>query len=425
MSTENLDKLMKRQIKAIFLIKKTLSIDFKSLWNRKPIDDEFFKYYVETCLTMLESKVLLKENEVKQTLFNILEYVLGEYPDALKNVQIKLINLIYEDENIVDPISDFIIKGYNSERSNMVKLSTETLLMLVNYVVEKTNVNNESQAVKNTKDFLCKVSEKIPKLFYNNLSSFMALYDSEAYLLRNALSEIIANIIQKVLTNLDKEDDSNFQENHLNMKKKLLERLIQRVYDKHAFCRSHSLGLLANLCENNTIPRDFLMEVFKKACDRIKDVSANVRKRAIQLLTITVQYYYVIFVESQKQMNSKKFLTKLDLEKDISENKTMEEELRISLEEIEKNMMKIEDPLNEEINDMHSELNSLKRKLEQTLNLRKYLVEYRDILIEIDEICPNLEQLLGSKNIGDIQETVRLLTFMNKFNIESSKVKIF
>ncbi len=80
-------------------------------------------------------------------------------------------------------------------------------------------------------------------------------------MLRNALNEIISNIIKKVLTNADIEDDSLFQENHKNMKKKLLERLIQRVYDKHAFCRSNVLGILANLCEENTIPRNFLLEV--------------------------------------------------------------------------------------------------------------------------------------------------------------------
>ena len=84
---------------------------------------------------MLESKLLLKESDVKTSIFTILEFVLEESPEALKNVQIKLINLIYEDENIVDPISDFIIKGYGNDKSNMVKLSTETLMMLVNYVV--------------------------------------------------------------------------------------------------------------------------------------------------------------------------------------------------------------------------------------------------------------------------------------------------
>lgn len=182
MSNETLEQLLKKQKKCLICLEESLEVDFKYLWNKRQIDGELFKYYVETCLTMLESKVLLKDIDVKTCIFGILEYVLAEFPEALKNVQIKFINLIYDDENIVEPIADFIIKGYRSEKGNMSKLATETLMMLVNYVVERTNVNNESQAVKNTKEFLCRVSDCIPKMFYNNLSSFIVLYDSEVFL---------------------------------------------------------------------------------------------------------------------------------------------------------------------------------------------------------------------------------------------------
>lgn len=61
----------------------------------------------------------------------------------------------------------------------MVKLAGDTLTMLVTYVMEKTNLSNESSAVKNSKEFLCILSNNLPKLFYHNLSTFMSLYDSE------------------------------------------------------------------------------------------------------------------------------------------------------------------------------------------------------------------------------------------------------
>lgn len=99
--------------------------------------------------------------------------------DAFKNIQLKLINLIYEDEGIVEPIVSFIIRAYKSDKANMIKLATETLIMLVTYIMEKTNLNAESTAVKNTKEFLCRVSEVMPKLFYNNLSTFIQLYDND------------------------------------------------------------------------------------------------------------------------------------------------------------------------------------------------------------------------------------------------------
>lgn len=206
------------------------------------------------------------------------------------------------------------------------------------------------------------------------------------------------------------------------MKKKLLDKLIPRVYDKHAYCRSHVLGILSNLCEANTVPRDYLFEILKKACDRMKDVSAHVRKKAIQLIIITMQYYYVIFVQSQKQIEIKKFLGKERLDKDLNNNKLEENEIKNGLLELEDSLKQIEDPLSPQIAEIQADIKSLKRKLDQCLNMRKYLQEYKEILLAIEDICPNLEILLGSKNIGDVLETIKLLTFLYKQNIESSRV---
>ena len=44
----------------------------------------------------------------------------------------------------------------------------------------------------------------------------------------------------------------------------------------------------------------------------LQDVSAMVRKRAIQLLTIAINYFFVLFVESQ---NKTKFLTLEEIER--------------------------------------------------------------------------------------------------------------
>lgn len=75
------------------------------------------------------------------------------------------------------------------------------MIMTVACLSAKTNSNNaESQAIKNTRDFLSKLSEAIPLNFYNNLQCFIKLYDSESYLMRNAITDIMANIIRKVLS---------------------------------------------------------------------------------------------------------------------------------------------------------------------------------------------------------------------------------
>lgn len=214
----------------------------------------------------------------------------------------------------------------------------------------------------------------------------------------------------------------NNQENHSAMKKKLLDKLIVRVYDKHAFCRSHILSILSGLCESNTIPREYLFDIFKKACDRIKDVSAHVRKKAIQLLIITMQYYYVIYVESQKQSETRKFLSLEKVEKDLSINKLQEEDIVNGMAEIEESIKQVKDPLNPELQELQADLKALKKKNEMCATMRRCLQEYKEVLQAVQEIAPNLEMLLGSKNVGDVLETIKLLTFLHKTNIESCKV---
>ena len=157
---------------------------------------------------MLESKFLMKNPSAKDSIFTILENVLEENDSSIRATALKMINLIYhEDETLAEPISDFLIRSYKCNKASMTKLTSETLTSLVTFILEKTNLNTESNAVKNTKEILTRVSDKIPKFFYLNLATFLGLFQSEAYLLRNAISEIICNIIIKHLSRTNDDDD--------------------------------------------------------------------------------------------------------------------------------------------------------------------------------------------------------------------------
>ncbi len=137
----------------------------KFLWGKKSIDERFFNFFAEIALRMLESKNLLKFTEAKNAVFNVLESVLTDHADSMRICVFKMINLIYhEDESLVDSISDFFVRAYNCNRSSMTKFTTETLTSLVSFILEKTNVNTESGAVRNTKEILTKV---LPNLLQN------------------------------------------------------------------------------------------------------------------------------------------------------------------------------------------------------------------------------------------------------------------
>lgn len=66
-------------------------------------------------MKMLESRALLKQEEVKNMIFSILTPVITQNQEALQNIQIKLINLIYDEENIVDNVANFLLNAYKSD----------------------------------------------------------------------------------------------------------------------------------------------------------------------------------------------------------------------------------------------------------------------------------------------------------------------
>ena len=88
----------------------------------------------------------------------------------------------------------------NASGPELQKLCTQSLTLVVLFLINKQNVNTESQSIRNTKEFLSKLSEKIPKIFYTNLSCFIVLLKHESYLLRNAIVDIMANIFRLVFS---------------------------------------------------------------------------------------------------------------------------------------------------------------------------------------------------------------------------------
>jgi len=66
--------------------------------------------------------------------------------------------------------------------------------------MNKQNLNAESQSVRNTKEFLSRLSELIPKTFHTNLSCFIGLFRHESYYMRNAIVDILLNILRHVMS---------------------------------------------------------------------------------------------------------------------------------------------------------------------------------------------------------------------------------
>ena len=64
----------------------------------------------------------------------------------------------------------------------------------------------------------------------------------------------------------------------------------------------------------------------------------------------------------------------------------------------------------------------MKRRLDICIQIQNKFRDYSSFVKAITQIIPNLISLLGSKNINDVIETIKLLVALNKSNIQASEV---
>lgn len=93
----------------------------------------------------------------------------------------------------------------------------------------------------------------------------MQLFDSESYVLRQSITIILGNIIKLVLTESQEQDSATISQN----KRKLLDILMKRLYDKNSYCRGTALDVLSMLFNENSIPIEFLHPILKQCCERV------------------------------------------------------------------------------------------------------------------------------------------------------------
>lgn len=128
--------------------------------------------------------------------------------------------------------------------------------------------------------FVSKLSKFAPKAVYLNIGSLLGFFDCEAYLLRQSLIKILSNIIQKVLSvsenNQNDDDDQGIQTANdkarifAQTKVKFLELLLKRFLDKSSYCRVKVMKFFVKLTEENLVPRHMYLELFAHVIGRLK-----------------------------------------------------------------------------------------------------------------------------------------------------------
>jgi hypothetical protein len=140
----------------------------------------------------------------------------------------------------------------------------------------------------------------------------LGFFDCEAYLLRQAIIKILANIIQYVLT-VDSGDPHTNQV-YNTTKEKFLELLYKRFHDKSAYCRAKVCKVFIKLTEANVVPRHHYFNLLQCVIGRLHDQTTNVRKNSLKLFAQMVVIYGLIFSVDLKR--GRRFMTKEDINRE-------------------------------------------------------------------------------------------------------------
>ena len=328
-------------------------------------------------------------------------------------------------------LGDFVSKALNGN-SEMNQFGVDIINKLAHEINQRGKV--DYSFFKNIGNFLIILSEKSPKMMYENIHTVFHLIDCNDYNLRNSIIEIVGNLIVNYLCFYDNIEDVNIRTNLIKSKELFTECLFKRVYDKSSFCRAKVLKMLEKVCLSNAISPLNLLRLLNITAGRLKDEKSVVRKKALSLIGQIIIMYTIVFQtktlmtidEINTEINNYELLIKEEsnkitkIQKELVEiSQKPEENKRKSNMENDNQMIK--DQQIKKRKQSIEEISESKTKHQMTLD---HLVDYKKVITKIEEIVPFIIQLLGSKNLGDVQESITLMLILNNLGVKSSFVGI-
>lgn len=155
---------------------------------------------------------------------------------------------------------------------------------LLRTVAAKSFSVQDTKGPKIFSRFLTRYSELNPRQVLKQLALLLSQLDSESYSMRNALVDVIGNIIRELSEVPEDGDDSSNKSMHLKQISGLYGLLLERTLDISSYTRVQVFKVLARLCDLSAkYPQQRLM-ITRAAVDALEDKTSSVRKNAISLL---------------------------------------------------------------------------------------------------------------------------------------------
>lgn len=417
-----------------------LDCDLQYLWKRtRKVEPDFIKCLFDIGFNLLENSKAFKNNsELKDEVFQFLQKIISKYSKELSGdlaqISARITSIMYKIEEIAEPLAEFVIAYTQSE--NDPTFATKVLEELLTAVFNSDS-SHETIGIKNNSVFLSKLSSSIPQVMFGSLSKLLGLLDCELYPLRMAFVNIMTNFIIEILTNnINDIEDAELRTNYQKTKEKLLKILLRRVYDRTSWVRKEVLNCFKLMVVKNNIEPYFYSELIAVNLGRMKDCSTNVRKAAMSLFEEIIKIKAIFYeinekegagFESVKKINENIMsISKIVKEHHDGSEKSKEQIKALRSEFVDKFPNEDKDAINEKLKvderflTLKEQYDNLMKQKSLNEDFLEFYEGYKELIQSLESSVPILTQLLGSTQSGDVIESIKLLTYLQKMKVEKA-----
>lgn len=303
------------------LFQKFLQLDSHHLWDMGVIQENFLIGFWKYAIQVLEDP---NNSNASKACVSILSQCITAYVSSnhsktcnISGITSTIITSIVQNERSPATVGNFC--------RDVAELCKEANIVFLTELLKEFGAMNMAEkskvktAIPNIKVFLVKLAETIPELMTQYLSFIIDLVDCETYGIRNALLEMMAELIgfihQRGLRLADApsiinapqsparsedgivegneggvEDEARHTERLYKLRDNMFDALTLRIHDSSAFVRCCVLKVWTDLVQNDLVADARFSVVADLVAGRLLDKAVLVRKAAMTLLTAMLDH---------------------------------------------------------------------------------------------------------------------------------------
>lgn len=293
-----------------------------SLWRMSQPDAGFKDAVFKAACQMMENPDNTRSASVRSAVLSIMHLLVTRCGGFSERLAPAVLHLLHNFEFLSGPMAELV--------AGFVKGNPDVVAGVLREIgrMDSALISRDTAAAKSISAFVTELATREPDAVLSGLSLLLSHLDGESYVMRNGVISTLGSIIEAKMRLGDTEgssasnnndDDKENQENEnpssfnaaagnptpskkplagarpsdekwTTTRASLMSILRERTRDVSSYTRSRALKVWTALAEGKALGEGEAVRAVSVAVDRLSDKAVQVRKRAVALLTILLQY---------------------------------------------------------------------------------------------------------------------------------------